>query len=124
MHAIPEGGPERVVAALAVQSVAQTALTIVSVLCGLLLLVFVEPPTAAWTGGDVLSGDRRPTILAVLLLVAFAAILAVPPLRESFELAALAPTARAVLGLATAAWALLVRRVWRAHLLDRLLSRT
>ena len=122
MHAIPEGGPERVVAALAVQSVTQTALTIVSVVCGLLLLVFVEPPTVAWTGGDVLSGDRRPTL--AVLLVAFAAILAVPPPRESFELAALAPTDYAVLGLATGVWALLVRRVWRAHLLDRLLSRS
>ena len=72
----------------------------------------------------MLSGDRRPTILAVLLLLAFAAILAVPPLRETFELAALAPTDYAVLGLATAAWALSVRWAWRAHLLERLLSRS
>ena len=43
--------------------------------------------STAWTGGDVLSGDRRPTILAALLLLAFAVILAVPPLRESSELA-------------------------------------
>ena len=104
MHAIPASGPERLPAAEAAQAVAQTALTIVSVLCGLLLLVFVEPPTPAWTGGDVLSGDRRPTILAALLLLVFAVILAVPPLRESFELAALAPTDYAALGLATSAW--------------------
>jgi cation-transporting P-type ATPase E len=123
MHAIPESGPERLPAALAAQAVAQTALTVVSVLCGLLLLVFVEPPTPAWTGGDVLSGDRRPAILAALLLAAFVAMLAVAPLRDAFELSPLAPTDYALLGLVTAAWGLLVRWVWRARLLDRLLSR-
>ena len=50
--------------------VAQTALTTVCVFCGLLLVVFSKPPTPAWTGGDELSGDWRPTALAALLLAA------------------------------------------------------
>ena len=84
-------GPERLPAALAAQAVAQTALTVVSVLCGLLLVVFVEPPTPAWTGGEVLSSDRRPAILAAVLLAAFVAILTIPPMRDSLELSPLAP---------------------------------
>lgn len=124
MHAIPTNGPDRLPAALAAQAAAQTALTVVSVLCGLLLVVFVEPPTLAWTGGDVLSGDRRPATLAALLLAAFAAILAIPPLRDSFELSPLAPADYVLLGLVAAGWAVLVRWTWRARLLDRLLSRS
>jgi cation-transporting ATPase E len=58
--------------------IAQTALTAFLVLCGLLLVIFVEPPTPWWTGGDTLSGDWRPTVLAVALMAAFIAINLLP----------------------------------------------
>ena len=103
-------------------AVAQTALTIVSVLCGLLLTVFVEPPTPWWTGGDVLSRDRRPALLALLLLAVFVVILALGPLREFFELVSLGPADFVVLGLVAGGWALSVRWAWRARQLDRLVS--
>jgi cation-transporting ATPase E len=123
MQAATLSGLERAEARAAAQTLAQTALTVVSVLCGLLLIVFVEPPTESWTGGDVLSGDKRPAILAATLLLAFVAILAVPPLRELFELVALGFTDYALLGLVTLGWAVVVRWVWRARVLDRLLTR-
>ena len=44
---------------------AQSALSAFLVFAGLLLVIFVEPPTPWWTGGDVLSGDWRPTWLAL-----------------------------------------------------------
>ena len=86
-------------------AVAQTALTVVSVLCGLLLIVFVEPPTPWWTGGDVLSVDRRPALLALLLLGVFVVILALEPLREFFELVSLGAADFVVLGLVAGGWA-------------------
>jgi cation-transporting ATPase E len=101
---------------------ARTALTTTTVLCGLALIVFVEPPTPAWVGGDELSGDRRPVWLALGLLAAFAAILFMPPLREFFELRLLPPQDFAFIGLVLAAWALAVRYAWRQRVVARMLN--
>jgi cation-transporting ATPase E len=40
---------------------AQTVLTYFLTVCGLLLVMFVEPPNRFWAGRDEPSGDRRPT---------------------------------------------------------------
>jgi cation-transporting ATPase E len=101
--------------------VAQTALTVFSVLCGILLIPFVEPPSESWVGGDVLSGDWRPTILAALLLIVFLAGMAVPGLGAFFELAPLSWIDYLILCGATLLWGLLLRWMWRARLLDRFL---
>ncbi|MEJ2266859.1 MAG: hypothetical protein P8X95_25725, partial [Anaerolineales bacterium] len=66
--------------------VARTGLTTITVLCGLLLIPFVEPPTAWWVGGDEFSGDWRPTLLAAGMLGGFALVMALPVLRSFFEL--------------------------------------
>jgi cation-transporting ATPase E len=102
--------------------VARTALTTATILCGLLLIPFVEPPTAAWTGGDVLSGDWRPTLLALGMLVLFGFVMALPPLRTFFELVPLRPRDYLWIGAGAAVWALALRLVWRARLLERLLA--
>jgi hypothetical protein len=75
------------------QAAAQTAVTAVSVLCGL------------------------------VLIVVFVAIVTVPPLLDFFELAPLGAAYFAVLVGVTCAWTLTVRWVWRARLLDRLITR-
>ncbi len=103
---------------------AQTALTTTMTLCGILLIIFVEPPTAAWVGGDVLSGDRRPALLALLMLLAFGAIMLVEPLRTFFELTLLPASDYLLIGLIVGLWAVILRFVWRQQLLDRLLSPT
>jgi cation-transporting ATPase E len=100
--------------------VARTALTTLTVLCGLLLVPFVEPPTPAWVGGDTLSGDRRPTILALGMLILYGLIMAFG--RDFFELAALQPRDWVVLGAAAAAWGFFARFAWRTHLFERLLN--
>ena len=56
--------------------IAQTALTTLMVFCGLFLVVFVEPPTRFFVAGDTYSGDWRPTILAIALLISFIIIIA------------------------------------------------
>ncbi|MEJ2707621.1 MAG: hypothetical protein P8074_08410, partial [Anaerolineales bacterium] len=101
---------------------AQTALTTTTVLCGLALVPFVEPPTRFWEGGDRLSGDWRPSLLALALLGLFAIILATPPLRNFFELNLLAVEDYARIVLLVLVWAILVRWVWRKQLLERLLA--
>jgi cation-transporting ATPase E len=102
---------------------ARTALTTATVFCGLLLIPFVEPPTRAWVAGDELSGDWRPTILAVGMLGLYACVMAVTPLREFFELVSLRPTDYPLIGLVVILWALILRFIWKGRLMERLLSR-
>jgi cation-transporting ATPase E len=102
--------------------IARTALTTVTILCGLALIPFVEPPTEAWVGGDVLSGDWRPTLLATGMLGLYGVVVAVPPLRAFFELALLRPWDYLLLGAVVVVWALVLRSIWRARLLERLLA--
>ena len=103
--------------------IARTALTTATVFCGLLLIPFVEPPTQAWVAGDELSGDWRPTALAMGMLGLYACVMAIQPLREFFELVSLQVTDYALIGFVVILWALLLRVIWRGRLLERLLSR-
>ncbi len=101
---------------------ARTALTTASVLCGLLLIPFVEPPSEAWVGGDALSGDWRPSLLALGMLGLYLLIMAVPPLRAFFELTPLPALYWLLIGAAVGIWALALRFIWRAFLFERLLA--
>jgi cation-transporting ATPase E len=101
---------------------ARTALTTVTVLCGLLLIVFVEPPSAWWAGGDELSGDWRPAALAGLMLIAYALALGLPGLRGFFALVPLPITDLALIAAAVLLWALTLRIVWRHRWFERLLE--
>jgi cation-transporting ATPase E len=101
--------------------VAQSTLTAFLVLCGLLLVIFVEPPTPWWVGGNRLSGDRRPTLLALAMMAAFALITMIPPLRTLFVLSPLGPQEYALLAFALTSWLFTVRLTWRKRLLSRYL---
>ena len=106
----------------AVRPIAQTALASFLVLAGLLLVIFVEPPTQWWTGGDELSGDWRPTITAVLLIVGFFIISAVPALRNIFALSELTPFEWVLICGATVIWMFVVRFFWRHNITARFLG--
>jgi cation-transporting ATPase E len=99
---------------------ARTALTIASVLCGLLLVIFLEPPTPWWTGASPLSGDWRPTAMAVALLGLFIAIMSVPALRRFYELDLPDGWGFLVILMAVGGWTLAVRTYWRAGVPARL----
>lgn len=101
---------------------AQTALTSFTVFAGLLLVVFVEPPIQFFVGGDVFSGDWRPTLLAVGLLVAYLVVLAVDPFRAFFEMISLPVLVYVAIGLMTIVWMLVLRMMWRKRWLDRFLQ--
>lgn len=104
------------------QLTAQTALTTFTLLAGLLLVVFVEPPVNFFVGGDKFSGDWRPTLLAFAMLIVYIGILAITPLRNFFELVPLPPTAYAGIVLITLIWMLLLRLAWRGRWLQRFLQ--
>jgi cation-transporting ATPase E len=105
------------------ESYAQTTLTYVIVICGILLVIFVEPPTKWWAGGDVLSGDWRPTLLSIGLIILFFVFLLIPPLREFYGLTLLRqPDHYLVIALAVIAWVFVLRFVWRAKLVERYLN--
>jgi hypothetical protein len=91
-------------------------LTTVLVFMGLILVPFVEPPTQRWVGGDVLSGDRRPSILAVLMLIAFIVVKLHEPLRIFFELELLQVTDYLFLVTVAWIWAIMLRFIWRERL--------
>lgn len=103
-------------------TLARDATTTALILCGLLIIVFAEPPTRFWTGGDSLSGDWRPTILAGLMLGAYVVILGVPAFRSFFGFALLSWTDYLIIVAVVVAWAAALRWIWRRRLLDRFLG--
>lgn len=104
--------------------VAQSTLTAFLVICGLLLIIFVEPPTEWWTGGNELSGDWRPTLLALGLMAAFVIVDLVPLFRGIFALSFLDPIQWLLVLVTATIWLFLTRWAWRLRLLSRFLDGT
>lgn len=103
-------------------SMARSALTTATVFCGLFLIPFVEPPTQFWVAGDELSGDWRPSALALGMLVMYGCVLAIRPLREFFELSLLPIADYLAIGMVVVGWAFLLRLIWRRRLFERMLD--
>ncbi|MCL2927539.1 MAG: HAD-IC family P-type ATPase [Trichodesmium sp. St16_bin4-tuft] len=123
--AIPFSGNELVIDLDQVNeflSVPRSALVTIMILCGLLLVPFLKPPTKAWVGGETYSGDWRYTFVALALLGVYIVILAVPPLRQFFELSLLSTHDYLVIIWVALVWCLLLRYVWRTKLLDKFLG--
>jgi cation-transporting ATPase E len=99
----------------------QSVLTVFSVLSGLLLILFVEPPVWWFVGGDKYSGDWRPTILAGGMLVMFIVFLAIPSVRQFWQLLPLEWFDWGVVIVTTIVWAVVLRTIWRANLFERFL---
>ncbi len=97
----------------------QTALAIFSIFCGLLLVVFVEPPYEWWSGGSACNHDRRPALLSLGLLVFFMTFLFIPGARSFFDFSPMQPYDYLIIGGVAVAWGLLLRWFWRARLMDR-----
>src|SRR6266516_3675710 len=101
---------------------AQTALTTFTLLCGILLIVFVEPPSKFWVGSHAVRRDKRIVMLALAMFIAYVLLLAIPPLRNLFDLELLGFNDYLLIALLVVLWIFAVRWTWRARLLERFLS--
>jgi cation-transporting ATPase E len=101
---------------------ARAELTALSILCGLVLVIFAAPPTRRWTGGEE-SVSGWPTVALVApLLGAFAWVITAPERREFFDLGALQGPDLIVAAVACALWAIVLRWMWRQQVLERALG--
>jgi len=102
---------------------AQLTLTYGMIAMGLFLVIFVEPPTMFWVGGDEYSGDRRPTLLAFFLFLLFLLALIAPGVSDFYALTPLRQVNDyLIIAVITIVWMLVVRTVWRSGLVDRYLN--
>lgn len=100
--------------------VARSALTTTTILCGLVMIPFAQPPNMAFVGGNDLNGDWRPAILAGAMLGIYATVLAVPAVREFYALEVLGIPDYFIIVHVVIGWAVILRFAWRLHVLDRL----
>jgi cation-transporting ATPase E len=101
---------------------AQTGLSTFVSLASILLILFLEPPWrwfAAWTRP---TGDRRPAVLVVGLLVALLTALVVPGLRDYFGLTRPAGIVYAVVLPVLVVWFVTLGAAYRLRLMDRMLG--
>jgi cation-transporting P-type ATPase E len=99
---------------------AQTALTVFAVLCGLFLIIFVQPPARVNQAAHL--WNWLPTLLALGMFACLIAVLAIAPLRTLFNLQALGLVDYLIIGGATLLWAILVQAIWRFRLFERFLQ--
>jgi cation-transporting ATPase E len=101
----------------------QLAMTYATITTGLFLVIFVQPPTEFWAGGDRLAGDWRPTLLALALFLVLLVSPVVPVLNSFFGLGALRqPLDALIIGGITLVWMLTLRFTWKVKLFDRYLE--
>jgi cation-transporting ATPase E len=101
---------------------AQTGLSTFVCLASFVLILFLAPPTrffAAWTRP---TDDRRPTVLVVALIAAFAAVLFVPTLSNYFGLTGPAPAVFNTVLPALVLWFVALTAAYRFRVLDRVLG--
>ncbi len=98
---------------------AQTAVSAFLIAVGLFLVIFVEPPTEWWTGGAPLSGDRKPTILALGSLAVIPILVNVPLINEFFSFEPLRLEYAVIVIVFVVVWILGVRMFWRHRLIER-----
>lgn len=100
----------------------RSALTTLSILCGLVLVLFAAPPTPRWTGGEENVSGWPSVALVVPLLGAFAWVVTSAERSAFFDLGALQTIDLLVVTAACALWAVGLRWMWRERLLERALG--
>lgn len=100
----------------------RTALVTILVMCHLLLLPFLKPPSKLWVGGEPLNRDWRYTIASLVLFITFIAVLIIPETQKFFELAQLNLFDFIFLILIALEWCFIQRAIWRSRFLDKFLG--
>jgi cation-transporting ATPase E len=110
------------VTAQEVDAAAKTSVTTFLIYVGVMVVLFVEPPTRLLAVIDPISPDRRPTYLAIILGISYALVMLIPPLRDFFNLSLLSLRDAAIVFLGVVTWAVLVWIFWRYRFVDRFLG--
>ena len=105
-----------------VEAAAKTSVTTFLVYVGMLVLLFVEPPTRLFAIFEPISPDRRPTYLAIVLGIAYAVVMLVPPFRDFFNLSLLGLRDVTFVLVGVLSWSVLVWIFWRYRFVDRFLG--
>jgi len=101
---------------------AQTALTTFFVFSGIILMLFAQPPLSWFVGGSPYNGNKTPLIAAIILLIVFFILMAIPSVRTFNELVQMPNWITALIAVATVVWMILQRAAWRANLFERFLG--
>lgn len=101
------------------EALAKDALTYVMILCGLWLVIFTAPPNEWWAVIEQTDHDWRPTIVAILMIPLYVAILYYPWSRNLFSVQLLDWWHYAIIAIAVTAWALGLRYSWKNKIFDR-----
>jgi len=91
-------------------------MTTAAVLCGISLIVFVQPPSRTFGDGEDVTGDWRPTLLALAMLGLYVVILKVQAMRSFYELRVLTVPGYVFIAAVVLGWAYVLRAFWRINL--------
>jgi len=105
--------------ALTRDALARDALTYVMVLCGLVLVPFVSPPARWWSVLGETQLDWRPSLVALLMVPLYAAILYFPWSRNLFDIELMEIRDYVLIALAVVIWTVGLRQTWKARLFER-----
>jgi cation-transporting ATPase E len=94
---------------------AQTMMVLISTLCGITLVAFVQDAQQDWLRVRGLVNEFRGLALAVAMLLALAVSYLVPPFRSFYELELLPFEAYGVLALTFASWYAVLFVLWRIN---------
>ncbi len=100
----------------------RSVLTTAMVLGGAFLVATIHLPIHSWSVPPTRREQFRPAWLALGMVGLYGVILAVPALRNFFELLVLPPTAYAALIGVSLVWGLCLWGIWRSRLTERILG--
>ena len=101
---------------------AQSALTALSVFCGVAVVLFASPPNRGWADVEAVIGGWRPVALAIVALSGFVWIAMDARASGFFDLAPLSERDIVFAAVVSIMWATALRWIWRAHLMERMLG--
>ena len=92
---------------------AQLGVTYTLSLTGILMVLFVKPPSKFWVGDSALSGDKRFVWMAMVMLILFGVVIMIPLAQELLKVAPLQQIDHYfyILG-AVLIWVILTKLIW------------
>jgi cation-transporting ATPase E len=92
---------------------AQLGVTYTLTMTGILMVLFIKPPSKFWVGYSQLSGDKRFLWMVLVMVILFGIVLLIPLAQELLKLALLRePEHYLMIVSVTLVWVLLTKLIW------------